>query len=140
MRAVAAGCERSAVISEVKSRFSVRKIIDIKSVCVQTRRQIIGRDEINNRRETRIGTNFQQALDDFDWSKASHRVSVSCHVFPSASLSSSFGSPDFRQPVAERPVWSCTHWMYALNVAVVRAKDLFLVTTARRNFVIFTEG
>jgi hypothetical protein len=29
----------------------------------------------------RFGTNFQQALNDFQRSKASHRVSVCCHNF-----------------------------------------------------------
>ena len=81
MRAVAARRERGAVITEVKLSFCVGKSVNVKSVCVQTRCQIIVRDEIYNGRETRFGTNFQQALNDFQWSKASNRVSVSCHDF-----------------------------------------------------------
>ena len=81
MRAVAARRERGTVIAEVKLGVGVGKSVDIKSVCVQTRCQIIVRYEINNGRETRFGTNFQQALNDFQRSKASDRVSVSCHDF-----------------------------------------------------------
>jgi hypothetical protein len=116
MRTVAAGSEWRAVISEVKSRFGIGKIVNVKSVCVQTRRQIIGRDEIYNGRETRFGTNFQQALYDFDWSKASHRVSVCCHLFPAPLFRQVSGGPTLT--CAERPsglaLFGCTPFMSQL--------------------------
>lgn len=79
MRMVAARRERRAVISEVKCRFGIGKSVNIKTVCIQIRHQIIGREEKQRGRVARFGSNFQQALNYFQWSKASYRVSVCCH-------------------------------------------------------------
>ncbi len=79
MRVIATRRERRAVIAEVKYRFGIGKSVDIKTVCIQICRQIIGREEKQRGRVPGFGTNFQQALDDFQRSKASYRVSVRCH-------------------------------------------------------------
>ena len=81
MRVVATRREWRAVIPEVKCGFGVGKSVNVKTVCVQIRHQIIGREEKQGGRVARFGTNFQQALNDFQRSKASHRVSVCCHNF-----------------------------------------------------------
>ena len=76
---VPARCEWSPIITEVKLSF-LRQCINIKSICIEIVCQIIGGKQIDGRRVARFNSNFQQALDYFKWCKASHRISVGCHV------------------------------------------------------------
>lgn len=68
-----------AIVSEVELAFDFLKSEHVEAVSIKTRRQIIGRKQINSRRETCFGTNLQQALYDFQRSEHSYRVSVGCH-------------------------------------------------------------
>ena len=71
--------EWSAIASEVKFAFDFRKSENVEAVSIKTRRQIIGRKQIDSRRKTCFSTNFQQALDDFQRCEHAYRVSVGCH-------------------------------------------------------------
>src|SRR6185503_5385880 len=80
MSVVSARSEWSTIIAKVKLSFGLRQSIHIEAVCIEIVCQIIGGKKIYGRRVTRFNTNFQQALDYFQWCKASHRISVRCHV------------------------------------------------------------
>lgn len=77
---IAARCEWGTIIAKVKLSFGLRQSIHIEAICIEIVCQIIGGKKIYGRRVTRFNTNFQQALDYFKWCKASHRISVGCHV------------------------------------------------------------
>lgn len=80
MGVITARCERSTIVAKVKLSFGLRQSIHIEAICIEIVCQIIGGKKIYGRRVTRFNTNFQQALDYFKWCKASHRISVGCHV------------------------------------------------------------
>lgn len=71
--------EWRAIVSEMKLAFDFLKGEYVEAVSVKTRRQIIGRKQIDSRRETCFGTNLQQALYDFQRCEHAYRVSVGCH-------------------------------------------------------------
>jgi hypothetical protein len=77
---ISARCQWSTIIAKVKLSFGLRQSIHIEAICIEIVCQIIGGKKIYGRRVTRFNTNFQQALDYFQWCKAGNRISVRCHV------------------------------------------------------------
>src|SRR5215213_5270768 len=77
---ISARCEWGPIIAKVKLSFGLRQSINIEAIRIEIVCQIIGGKKIYGRRVTRFNTNFQQALDYFQWCKAGNRISVRCHV------------------------------------------------------------
>src|SRR5688500_16816210 len=77
--------QRCTVVPKVKISFRFRECVHVEAKSVEIICQVIGGKEIYGGCETRLGTNFQQALEHFKWCKASYRISVSCHLFPAPS-------------------------------------------------------
>src|ERR1044072_6912853 len=97
---ISARCQWRAIIAKVKLSFGLRQSIHIEAICVEIVCQIIGGKKIYGRRETCFNTNFQQALDYFQWCKASHRISVGCHVFQRLSFQFQEHGPIYRLNLA----------------------------------------
>ena len=78
---IAAGCEWCTIVPKVKFSFAARQGIYVEAIRIEIVCQIIGGKKIYGRRMTCFSTNFQQALNNFEWSKAANRISVCCHFF-----------------------------------------------------------
>lgn len=90
MRVAATRRDGRTVVTEMKLALDFRESEDVESVSIKTRRQIIGRKQIDSRRVTCFGTNLQQALYDFQRSEHSDRVSVGCHFSEAPPFLSAF--------------------------------------------------
>ena len=75
MGVISARCKWSTIIAKVKLSFGLRQSIHIEAIRIEIVCQIIGGKKIYGRRITRFNTNFQQALDYFQWCKAGKAVS-----------------------------------------------------------------
>src|SRR6266487_6520166 len=81
MSMIAAWRQWSPVVSKMKPGFRLRECVNVKTKGIEVVCQIVGRKEIDGGTVARLTTNFQQALDHFQGSKTSNRISVGCHVF-----------------------------------------------------------